>query len=111
MRATIVLMIASAIIATPALAQDNNAANATTVDNVAATDVNVTDITISNDAANGIVAEPVAAPPPTDVATVDTGYTPPARNRGFPWGLLGLLGIAGLLGHSRRSRGESDRTS
>jgi MYXO-CTERM domain-containing protein len=42
------------------------------------------------------VAIPAAAQ--NDQGTATYGHD---RDRGFPWGLLGLLGLAGLLGRKR----------
>jgi hypothetical protein len=43
--------------------------------------------------------------PPTAASPADTGVTTALRpkERGFPWGVLGLLGLVGLFGRRRSS--------
>ena len=94
----IFLIAASLAAASPAVAQNNAADNAT---NVVSNEVAAANAMDAN-AANMVVppAEPIAAPPVTEAP----GPAPPAR-RSFPWGVLGLLGLVGLLGARRRSDG------
>lgn len=98
MRILSLAVVAGAIAAaTPALAQENEAAVAN------ATEVNVA------------APENAVAPPPVDTANMTvppaaattneptTVPVPAERNGGFPWGVLGLLGLVGLLGRKRSS--------
>lgn len=113
MRTTTALMFAAAIIATPAIAQDNLVAG-----NTSAADAGTL---ANNDAAfttvaplNGMTADPGAAPMTTDTAMADPSYGEAAADGDeddrFPWGLLGLVGLAGLLGRRRRDDSSDDRT-
>ena len=100
MRYSISLTIAAAVLlAAPASAQDN--AVAATNDAVA-TDPATTDPLATNatDPANGMTADPMAAPLPAEPAATDMNYGEPVDDDDdgrFPWGLLGLLGLAGLI--------------
>lgn len=98
---------ATLLIAAPAGAQNNVAATGT---EVAAPEANAAgtadpldaNAAITADPANGIAADPLAAPIPTDPAATDPAYAEPAAGGDeddgrFPWGLLGLLGLAGLI--------------
>lgn len=93
-----ILLLAAALIAAPAIAQDNNAANAVDT-NVAAPDANVVDANAMNMDANAVVAMPpvTTEPMPTDTAAT----TPVPEEKSFPWGLIGLVGLVGLLGRKR----------
>ena len=93
------LLVAAALIAAPALAQDtNNAADANTV--AVVPDANAAD-------ANAVAIDPnaVAPLPPatTEPMPVETAPAPePADDDdGIPWGLVGLVGLIGLLGRKR----------
>ena len=100
MQRTMIWAAAAALIATPAIAQ-NNAAD-TNVANV--TEVNTVE---GNDMAamNGMAVPPATnmdvgmAPPPEEA--MPTPAPEPARERGFPWGIIGLVGLVGLLGRRR----------
>ena len=105
MRKTIPLTIAATLlIAAPAAAQDNAV---TTTNEIAAPEANTADpldanATMTADPANGMVADPLAAPVADDPAATDPAYAEPAADGDgdddrFPWGLLGLLGLAGLI--------------
>jgi hypothetical protein len=103
MRNTLPLIIGVALLAaTPAAAQvtDNTAdSNAVAVTNdTAATD----NLEVTTDPLVADPANDLAAAPATDVPVETYGEPAPAKKRGFPWGVLGLLGLAGLIG--RRSR-------
>jgi MYXO-CTERM domain-containing protein len=101
MQRTMVWAAAAALMATPAAAQ-NNAAD------VNADNVTVTNTVEANDMAvmNGMAVPPATnmdvgmAPPPEE--TMPTPAPAPARERGFPWGIIGLVGLVGLLGRRRR---------
>ena len=58
------------------------------------------------------MAATTTMPPATDPAMTADPYAAPAaerdEDRGFPWGLLGLLGLAGLLGRRRADRDTVD---
>ena len=96
MRLSHTLVIAGALLAaTPALAQDNAAAPTNTTSNT----------TEANDVAAQADLNSAAVPPestnasPAVATPADTGTTTGVKQeRGFPWGVLGLLGLAGLLG-------------
>lgn len=55
---------------------------------------------------------PGAASAQATGGAVDTSYgnPQPQEERGFPWGLLGLLGLAGLIPRKRNDRADGDRT-
>jgi MYXO-CTERM domain-containing protein len=101
----ITILVAAAMIAAPAAAQntyDANTAAPAPADNAAVVDTNAV-----ADPANGVApaADPAATtaapapvtPLPADAAADDDD------DRGFPWGAIGLIGLVGLLGR-RRSR-------
>ncbi len=99
MQRTMIWLAATALIAAPAAAQDNTAdANAT-----AATENNV----VANEmaATNDLAAAPATnidtgmAPPPEEAAPAPAPA--PVKERGFPWGVIGLVGLVGLLGRRR----------
>jgi MYXO-CTERM domain-containing protein len=106
MRNISIFVVAAALAAAPAAAQDmNNTATAMPDANATApaTDVNMT---------NDVVLAPgegTAVAPMEPITTEPLGTAPVERDddRGFPWGLLGLLGLAGLLGRARRSRADT----
>ena len=94
MRATTAaIIVAAALTAAPAMAQ--NTANTTVPANAmvsnAATAPPATNVVVTNDvtatAATNTATQPVRRP----------------RDRGAPWGLIGLAGLLGLLGRWRRS--------
>ena len=106
MRTTPYLIAATLLLAAPAAAQDNavTATNDVVASDPAATDPLATNAT---DPANGMTADPMAAPMPADPAMTDMNYGEPAEDRDddrFPWGLLGLLGLAGLIPRKERPR-------
>jgi hypothetical protein len=97
MRKVTCFVLAAALAAAPAAAQ-NETAPENAVDMNAATSVPVdaNAMLATNDVAALPPAEPVAAEP----------VAAPARERrsggGFPWGVIGLVGLIGLLGRKRR---------
>ena len=95
MRNVTCFVLAAALVATPALAQDNAAENAV--------DLNTEVAAPADNAAmmaNDVAAEPVAEPVATEAAPAPAPA--PERSRGFPWGAIGLVGLIGLLGRKRR---------
>ena len=100
MQRTMIWAAAAALIATPAVAQNNaddvNAANVTEANTVATNDMA---------AMNGMAVPPATnmdvgmAPPPEETAPAPAPA--PAHERGFPWGIIGLVGLVGLLGRRR----------
>lgn len=111
MRRTNVFLIAAAIVAAPAAAQDNMVMDNTAATN-AATTANTDPAAVADPTANGLAGNPATAPMTTGEVMADTSYGEPARNDDdrFPWGVLGLLGLAGLLGRRRRDDRDGDRT-
>jgi len=98
---TPVMIAATMLLAAPAAAQDNavTATNDAAAADANATDPLATDANMAVDPANGMAADPMAAPVTTDPAA-DMNYGEPADDDDdgrFPWGLLGLLGLAGLI--------------
>jgi hypothetical protein len=98
MRIPIALMLAAAVAVSPvpALAQDNNAADAAAP---APADVNMA---AENTADANMVVTDLA--PPTDTAIANDAAAMPAPtppSRPFPWGVIGLVGLIGLLGRRR----------
>lgn len=94
MRNATVFILAAALVAAPAAAQnDTNAAGVTAANDVAAVDANAA-MTTNTAVEPGPLPDETAAPAPP----------PPARpqERGFPWGVIGLVGLVGLLGRKRR---------
>ena len=101
MQRTMIWLAATALIATPAAAQNNasdaNAAAVPADNTMAANDMN---------AMNGMTAAPAPAPdmnaglaaPPEETAPAPA---PEPARRGFPWGVIGLVGLVGLLGRRR----------
>ena len=91
------LMIAAALLATPAVAQDNN---------VAAT--NTSEVIAVNDTAYGAAVDanamPAAPAPEAAAPAPEPSPAPVPEKKSFPWGALGLLGLLGLLGKRRSSR-------
>lgn len=79
---------AALLAATPAMAQDNNAAT----DNAAATQ-----------AVDANAVPPQAVPEPT-AQPADMAAPEPTKSRGLPWGAIGLIGLVGLLG-ARKAKG------
>ncbi len=97
MRKVTCFVLAAALAAAPAAAQ-NETAPENAVDANAATTLPVDEnaMVATNDVAVLPPAEPVATEP---VAAP----TPAERSRGgFPWGVIGLVGLIGLLGRRRR---------
>jgi MYXO-CTERM domain-containing protein len=90
------LMIGVALIAAPAVAQDNNVVAANATEMVATNDTG----NVATADANAMPAQPVpeAAPAATEPAPA-----PAPEKQSFPWGVLGLLGLVGLLGKRRGS--------
>jgi hypothetical protein len=101
MRVLICVAIAGAFIAaTPALAQNAAAPAANTEANAAAPINAVT----SAPAAPTTPGGQTTALPPTVTTPAETGTgVVAAKERGFPWGVLGLLGLVGLFGRKRSS--------
>jgi hypothetical protein len=100
MKGTMIWIAAAALIATPAAAQNEPAdANATTVttDNAVAAN----DAAAMNDMAAGPATDINAemAPPAEEAAPAPAPA--PVKERGFPWGVIGLVGLVGLLGRRR----------
>ena len=96
MRNVTCFMLAAALVATPAFAQNHVAAeNAAETNEVVAAPVDNTAV-----AANDLAV----APAPATVEPVAEPAPAPARRRsgGFPWGVIGLVGLIGLLGRKRR---------
>lgn len=98
MRNVICFVLAAALAAAPAAAQ-----NETAPEN--AVDANAA-VTLPEDnnmvAANDLAAVPPPAPV-TDVAAEPAPAPAPARSGGgFPWGIIGLVGLIGLMGRRRR---------
>jgi hypothetical protein len=98
MRNVTLIVLAAALWAAPAAAQ-NETAPETNVDANAANMVLPVDNAVvpTNDVA--------AVPPPAPVTTETTTETAPVRRTrgdGFPWGIIGLVGLVGLLGRRRR---------
>ena len=97
MRKLTCFVLAAALAAGPAMAQNDVAPeNAIETNEVA---------TVPEDnaamAANDLVAVP--APVTTDVAAEPAPAPEPARRSGgFPWGVIGLVGLIGLMGRKRR---------
>ena len=96
MRKMTCFVLAAALAAAPAVAQNEPVAE-NAVDANAATTLPVDENTTiaTNDVAalppvEPVVEEPVAAPAPAP------------RSSGFPWGVIGLVGLVGLLGRRRR---------
>ena len=96
MRKVTCFVLAAALATTPALAQNETAAEN-------AVDVNAANMTLPVD--NGVVAanDMAVLPAPEPVTTEPAPAPAPARSsRGFPWGVIGLVGLIGLLGRKRR---------
>ncbi len=97
MRNVTCFVLAAALAAAPAVAQ-----NETVADN--AVDANAAVMPVDNTV---MAANDMAAVPPETVTT-DTATEPAAapapkrRSGGFPWGAIGLVGLIGLLGRKRR---------
>jgi hypothetical protein len=99
MRRTMIWIAAAVLVATPAAAQNETTdANASTVtaDNAVA---------VNDTAMNDMAAAPaadmnadLAAPPEEGAPAAEPA---PERERGFPWGVIGLVGLVGLLGRRR----------
>jgi hypothetical protein len=90
------LFLAAALIAAPALAQDNNVAADT---NVVAPDTNAADANAMNGDANAVAPLPPVTTEP--VAPEPAPAPEPADDDSIPWGLVGLVGLIGLLGRKR----------
>ena len=109
MRSTAMWLVAAALAAAPAAAQNTMEANAVdaNVANVTATApvpdnaaVPANDMTAPAPPATGVTTAPPGTPPTAG----DDAYVTGDRDRGgFPWGLVGLVGLVGLLGRRRSS--------
>ena len=103
MQRIVIIGLAAALAASPAMAQDNNmTANA----DVAATNgVDANAALPPTVDANGAMVAPDAnmamTAPPVEEAPAPAPARAPAR-QGFPWGAIGLVGLVGLLGRRRR---------
>ena len=92
MRNVTCFILAAALAATPAFAQNDVAAeNAAETNEVLAAPVDDTAVAANDLAVAPVPAtvEPVAEPAPA------------RRSGGFPWGVIGLVGLIGLLGRKR----------
>jgi len=96
MRFAIAAIVAAALAASPAAAQDYNEVNTAVPSNVA------------ENAVGNVAVEPaMPMDAPVTTAPVDEAVVTPeteradGRDAGFPWGLIGLIGLLGLLGRSR----------
>lgn len=97
MRIATCFVLAAALVATPALAQNDAATNETVE----------ADATMTMPADNGAMAANEVTPVPmtTDMAVEAEPAPAPAprrTDRGFPWGVIGLVGLVGLMGRKRR---------
>jgi len=100
MQRTMIWIAAATLIATPAAAQNEATdANAATVaaDNAVAAN----DAAAMNDMATAPAPDMNAemAPPVEEAAPAPAPA--PVKERGFPWGVIGLVGLVGLLGRRR----------
>jgi hypothetical protein len=96
MRNAIVFVLAAALVAAPAFAQ-NDATNDVV-------DANASNMAMPADNAS-VAANDLNAIPPEPVTTTEPAPEPePVRRSsgGFPWGVVGLVGLVGLLGRKRR---------
>jgi MYXO-CTERM domain-containing protein len=93
---------ATIFIAAPAAAQNNAESNAT---NAAANEVTA-NAEVATNATLEAATPGAQAIPPSTVAQTAGAPQPQSQpvQRGFPWGVLGLLGLVGLFGR-RRSAG------
>ena len=103
MRQLTLLLLATAVAATPAAAQETTAPSG-----IAGPEANLATNATESATLNGLTADPglttPAAPPVLeDPAVTDATVTPETGESGggFPWGLLGLLGLVGLIGRFR----------
>jgi hypothetical protein len=95
MRSTTILLVAAALGAAPAAAQNTtNDANTVAIGNEVVADPNMTATMPVNDVTT------VPLEPPATVEEQDVEVTTERRG-GFPWGLIGLIGLVGLLGRAR----------
>ena len=90
MRIGLALIAGAAFLATPAAAQDTNTGNAVVPPPAEAT-------TDNNMIAVEQQAVPIPAPEPERPVTAPRR----SRDKGFPWGVIGLIGLVGLLGRKR----------
>ncbi|HUE78591.1 MAG TPA: WGxxGxxG family protein [Sphingomicrobium sp.] len=108
MRRTIVIILAATVAlgAAPAAAQETNTADTTdTANTTAPAPETDSDLSAGLPADDNLVM--MNDLPPLDDPTMDVDAVtsaPRERERGFPWGVLGLLGLVGLLGRGRSSR-------
>jgi MYXO-CTERM domain-containing protein len=98
MRNATVFILAAALVAAPAAAQNDtnasmDAANVAATNDVTAVDANAAMTANTAVEPGPLPDEPAAVPPPPP---------PRPRERGFPWGAIGLVGLVGLLGRRRR---------
>ena len=95
MRNVTCFVLAAALATTPALAQNDVAAeNAAETNEVVAAPVDSTAV-----AANDLAVAPA---PATVEPVAEPAPAPARRSGGFPWGVIGLVGLIGLLGRKRR---------
>lgn len=103
MRNTTLFILAAALVAAPAAAQENVAAPSGIAGPEADMAANATDAaTMNGITADPALATPTAPPAVEDPEATDATVTPETgEGSGFPWGLLGLLGLVGLIGRFR----------
>jgi hypothetical protein len=97
MRKVTCFVLAAALAAAPAAAQNEVAAE-NAVDANAST-------TMPVDANAMVATNDVAALPPAEPVAAEPAAAPAPERRsggGFPWGAIGLVGLIGLLGRRRR---------
>ena len=103
---TSLAVVAAALLAAPAAAQNTDMNAASTDMNVAATNtVDANAVSGTTTTTNTTTATDTGMVPVTGDNTVaDNGYAAPApEKKGFPWGVVGLLGLIGLIPRNRRS--------
>lgn len=103
MRIPLAILLAAslAVSATPAAAQETNAANsAETTAPAPGADANMIAVPPA-DANMAVTTTDVAPAEPVTMAEEPVAAPRAAPARGFPWGLIGLVGLVGLLGRRR----------
>jgi len=93
---------AAIFVAAPAFAQNNAATNETNVTSANEVTANAAPTAPPSPTTAAATPGNQAAPiPETAPPSADTGSVVIARNKTFPWGVLGLLGLIGLFGRRR----------